>query len=35
MKGWGIPVPGNKSQIIYVWFDALTNYISAIGYGRG
>jgi methionyl-tRNA synthetase len=34
MKGWGIPVPGDGSQIIYVWFDALTNYISAIGYGR-
>jgi methionyl-tRNA synthetase len=34
MKGWGIPVPGDRSQIIYVWFDALTNYISAIGYGR-
>jgi len=34
MRGWGIPVPGDKSQIIYVWFDALVNYISAIGYGR-
>jgi len=34
MRGWGIPVPGDSSQIIYVWFDALTNYISAIGYGR-
>jgi methionyl-tRNA synthetase len=34
MKGWGIPVPGDRSQIIYVWFDALVNYISAIGYGR-
>jgi methionyl-tRNA synthetase len=34
MRGWGIPVPGDRSQIIYVWFDALTNYISAIGYGR-
>jgi methionyl-tRNA synthetase len=34
MKGWGIPVPGDGSQIIYVWFDALTNYISGIGYGR-
>lgn len=31
---WGIPVPGDKSQTIYVWFDALVNYISAIGYGR-
>ncbi len=30
---WGIPVPGDPSHVIYVWFDALTNYISAIGYG--
>ena len=30
---WGIPVPGDDSQTIYVWADALTNYISAIGYG--
>jgi methionyl-tRNA synthetase len=28
-RGWGIPVPGDPSQIIYVWFDALTNYLSA------
>ncbi|MFH8080573.1 MAG: methionine--tRNA ligase [Candidatus Aenigmatarchaeota archaeon] len=34
MKGWGIPVPGDESQIIYVWFDALANYITAIGFGR-
>ncbi len=31
---WGIPVPGDNFQTIYVWADALTNYISAIGYGR-
>lgn len=31
---WGIPVPGDESQSIYVWGDALTNYISAVGYGR-
>jgi len=31
--GWGIPVPDDPDQIIYVWFDALTNYISALGYG--
>lgn len=31
---WGIPVPGDDTQVIYVWADALTNYISAIGYGR-
>lgn len=32
-RGWGIPVPGDPDQVIYVWFDALTNYISALGYG--
>lgn len=31
-QGWGIPVPGDPSKVIYVWFDALINYISAIGY---
>jgi len=30
---WGIPVPINERHVIYVWFDALTNYISALGYG--
>lgn len=30
---WGIPVPGDESQVMYVWFDALTNYITALGYG--
>jgi len=30
----GIPVPGDPSQVIYVWCDALVNYISALGYGR-
>ena len=30
---WGIPVPINEKHVIYVWFDALTNYISALGYG--
>jgi len=30
---WGIPVPGNKPQIIYVWFDALTIYMTSIGWG--
>lgn len=29
---WGIPVPNDKTQTMYVWADALTNYISAIGY---
>ena len=28
---WGIPVPGAPEHVIYVWFDALTNYISALG----
>lgn len=32
-RGWGIPVPDDASQTIYVWFDALGNYISALGYG--
>lgn len=32
---WGIPVPGDATQTMYVWCDALTNYISALGYGRG
>ena len=29
-RGWGIPVPDDEDQIIYVWFDALTNYITAL-----
>jgi len=29
---WGIPVPGDDSQVMYVWCDALTNYVSALGY---
>ena len=31
--GWGIPVPGDPDQVIYVWWDALGNYITAPGYG--
>ncbi|HTS95394.1 MAG TPA: methionine--tRNA ligase [Streptosporangiaceae bacterium] len=31
--GWGIPVPGDPGQVIYVWWDALGNYITALGYG--
>ncbi|MBU1164000.1 methionine--tRNA ligase [Patescibacteria group bacterium] len=31
-KNWGVPVPDDKSQVMYVWFDALTNYISALDY---
>jgi methionyl-tRNA synthetase len=30
---WGIPVPDDPSHVIYVWWDALANYITAIGYG--
>jgi methionyl-tRNA synthetase len=30
---WGIPVPGDPGHVMYVWFDALTNYISALGWG--
>jgi len=33
-KGWGVPVPDDDSQIMYVWFDALANYITALGYGQ-
>jgi len=33
--GWGIPVPGDPGQVMYVWWDALCNYISALGYGLG
>jgi len=32
---WGIEVPDDPSQIIYVWVDALLNYISALGYPKG
>lgn len=28
---WGIPVPGNDKHVMYVWFDALSNYLSALG----
>jgi methionyl-tRNA synthetase len=31
-KGWGIAVPGDDSQIVYVWFDALANYLSVLGF---
>jgi methionyl-tRNA synthetase len=32
-RGWGIRVPGDSEQTVYVWFDALVNYVSALGYG--
>ncbi len=31
---WGIPVPGDDSQVMYVWCDALSNYITALDYGK-
>lgn len=33
--GWGIPVPGDESKVIYVWFDALINYLAATGWPDG
>jgi methionyl-tRNA synthetase len=32
-QGWGIPVPGDPDQVIYVWFDALANYLASLGLG--
>ncbi len=32
-RGWGIGVPGDPSQVIYVWWDALGNYITSLNYG--
>lgn len=32
---WGIPVPNDPKHVVYVWFDALLNYISALGYPDG
>ncbi|MDB5183496.1 MAG: metG, partial [Candidatus Saccharibacteria bacterium] len=29
---WGVPVPGDPEQVMYVWFDALANYITVLGY---
>ena len=31
---WGIPVPWDEEHVFYVWYDALINYLTAIGYGR-
>ncbi|NLO06409.1 MAG: methionine--tRNA ligase [candidate division WS1 bacterium] len=31
-QGWGVPVPGDQEHVIYVWFDALINYLSAAGW---
>ena len=32
MENWGIPVPGDPAHVIYVWFDALINYLTAVGF---
>jgi methionyl-tRNA synthetase len=31
---WGVPVPWDESQVIYVWIDALLNYYTALSYAR-
>lgn len=31
---WGIPLPNDPSSVVYVWFDALINYMSAVGFGQ-
>lgn len=30
---WGVPVPGDSSQVMYVWYDALSNYLTGLGFG--
>jgi methionyl-tRNA synthetase len=32
---WGVQVPGDPKHVMYVWFDALTNYLTALGFGSG
>ncbi|MFF9899487.1 methionine--tRNA ligase [Streptomyces longispororuber] len=32
-RGWGIPVPGDPGQVVYVWWDALGNYVTSLGLG--
>ncbi len=32
---WGIPFPGHPGHVVYVWLDALANYITALGFGQG
>jgi methionyl-tRNA synthetase len=34
-RGWGIAVPDDPSQVVYVWWEALGNYVSSLGYGGG
>ena len=31
---WGVPLPNDESQVVYVWFDALINYVSALGFAE-
>ncbi len=31
---WGVPVPWDRDHVFYVWYDALINYATAIGYGQ-
>src|SRR5262249_39298350 len=33
--GWGIPYPGDSTQVIYVWIDALVNYLTGVGFPDG
>ena len=33
-RGWGVPVPGDPNQVMYVWVDALSNYITALDYAE-
>jgi methionyl-tRNA synthetase len=33
-QAWGIPVPFDPSSVVYVWYDALINYVAAVGYGH-
>jgi len=33
-RGWGISVPGDSTQILWTWYDALSNYINALGYAK-
>jgi len=34
-QAWGVPIPWDESQVVYVWVDALINYLSALTYARG
>ncbi|MEK7094594.1 MAG: methionine--tRNA ligase, partial [Patescibacteria group bacterium] len=35
LLSWGVSVPGDEEQVVYVWFDALVNYLTGVGYGSG